>query len=108
MNRYRMAAARGRSSLEEAVQEDQDLLGEFGLGLTSLEGGLRLVFLARVRGKINPWDVNHLSLKMWGWVRPLLIELRDLRAYKAEMEREVAEAQALIAAEQVEGAVAAR
>lgn len=79
-DRYRMALARGQRAYEEAFNEDAALLASFGLRLLSVQGGVRAAVEDEVKGKrINPWDVMEINMKTWGWLRPLLIELRESR-----------------------------
>ena len=79
--RYRKARAMGKEAYEKAVREDGDLLKGFGMGLLSVENGVRLVNLKQYRGgKVNPWDVIHISPKFWAMVRPLLVELQGYRS----------------------------
>lgn len=83
MDRYRIARAKGR--FQEAVDEDANLLAGFGLGLMSVENGLRVVVKKSLRqGRINPWDVIPIHPKLWKALRPLLVELHELRAEKAK------------------------
>ena len=78
--RYKKARAMGKDYYERAVREDQDLLRSFGMGLLSVESGVRLIDLKRFQGaKINPWDAIHISPRFWALIRPLLVELKDYR-----------------------------
>jgi hypothetical protein len=77
--RYQKARALGKERFEQAVREDQDLLREFKMALLSVEGGLRIVPLAKANRKINAWDVIAMSPYLWEWLRPLLVELSRLR-----------------------------
>ncbi len=91
--RYKLARAKGKRIFQAAVEEDQKLLDGLGLGLLSVEHGLRVVLKRAVRGDhINPWDVIEVSPKFWGWLRPLLLELEELRALRDEWEEPVATA----------------
>jgi len=82
--RYKKARARGKESLRKAVEEDQELLGTFGMGLLSVDNGLRVVLKKSLRDeRINPWDVIEVNSKLWGWLRPLLVELVEHRRGKA-------------------------
>lgn len=79
-NRYRAALCKGRQAYEQAIDEDKELLLEFGLVLLSTEnGGVRAALQAELRGKdkIDPWNVIELSMKAWNWLRPLLILARN-------------------------------
>ena len=88
ISRYNLAAAKGKRYLEEAIEEDKVLLDSFGLGLLSVEEGLQLVNKKEVRGsRVNPWDVQQVSGRVWKWLRPLLVELRELREFKARTEK---------------------
>jgi len=79
-----MARTRGKQAYEGAVQEDKELLRGLGLALLSVEGGLRVTIARQVRnGRVNPWDTIQVNSKFWGWLRPLLVELRELREEKA-------------------------
>jgi hypothetical protein len=79
-DRYKLAMGRGKKEFEQAVEEDKQLLGSFGLGLLSVRNGLRVVLKKSVRGdRINPWDVIEVNARLWGWLRPLLLELYTLR-----------------------------
>jgi len=81
MDRYRLALTRGETAYHDAVEEDRDLLSQFGLGLLSVQNGLRLVSSrAANKGKINPWDVMPMSPQVWKWLRPLLLELEERRS----------------------------
>jgi hypothetical protein len=87
VDRYKLAMAQGKQSYEKAIEEDQALLGEFGMGLLSVQNGPRVVIKRLLRGdRINPWDVLQINAKLWGWLRPLLIELIQLRQEKARWE----------------------
>ena len=80
VSRYKMARAKGRQYFEEALAEDQRLLASFGLDLLSVENGLRVVRKKGLRtGRINPWDILEVNPQIWGWLRPLLLELHELR-----------------------------
>ena len=82
-DRYRMAQAKGKRHFQAAVEEDTRLLASFGLGLLSVSNGLRVVRKKSLRGdRVNPWDVIEVNARFWRWLRPLLIELHDLRAAK--------------------------
>jgi hypothetical protein len=82
-DRYKMAQAQGSKQFAKVVEEDQRLLGAFGLGLLSVNNGLRVVFKGAIRGdRVNPWDVIEVNTRLWGWLRPLLAELQDFRAAK--------------------------
>jgi hypothetical protein len=102
--RYKLARSQGRAHYEEVVKQDQGLLTGFGLGLLSVENGLRVVLNKEIRStRVNPWDVIEVKPKLWGWLRPLLEELRELRAYKARIEaRELEALEAISAAVSVE------
>lgn len=79
-NRYRQALAKGRQEYEQAIDEDKELLREFGLVLLATEnGGVRAAVQSELRGKdkIDPWNVIELSMKAWNWLRPLLILARN-------------------------------
>ena len=83
IDRYKLAQAKGKAHYERAVEEDQNLLTGFGLGLLSVSNGIRVVLKESLReSRINPWDVIEINAKLWGWLRPLLIELAELRAAK--------------------------
>jgi hypothetical protein len=78
--RYRLAQAKGKRALEEAVAEDAALLRDFGARLLSVQGGLRVAMEKELRGdKVHPWNVVSIDTKTWEWVRPLLLELRKSR-----------------------------
>lgn len=79
-NRYRAALSKGRQAYEQAIDEDKELLQEFGLMLLSTEnGGIRAAMESELRGKdkIDPWNVIELSMKAWNWLRPLLLLSRS-------------------------------
>tara|TARA_Y100000310_G_scaffold60141_1_gene55497 strand:- start:680 stop:1078 length:399 start_codon:yes stop_codon:yes gene_type:complete len=79
--RYKKARALGKDFFQRAVEEDQELLGALGLGLLSVDNGLRVILKDSIRGeRVNPWDVIEVSPRLWGWLRPLLLELMKLRA----------------------------
>lgn len=89
ISRYNLAAAKGKRYLEEAIAEDKALLETFDLGLLSVEEGLHFVSKKEVRGsRVNPWDVQQISGRVWKWLRPLLVELKELREYRDRMEKE--------------------
>ena len=80
VDRYKLARAKGQQHYEAAVEEDQVLLGEFGLGLLSVRNGPRVVLQKALRGeRVNPWDVIQINAKLWGLLRPLLVELSAYR-----------------------------
>ena len=82
MDRYRMARAQGK--YQQVVQEDSDLLEGFGLGLLSVNSGLRVVVKKSLReGRVHPWDVIPVHPKLWRWLRPLLVELAEFRQQQA-------------------------
>lgn len=78
LSRYKTALAKGREAYEKVVEEDQRLFEVFGLTLLSVEPGVRVCPSAK-RKKINPWDVIQIESKLWVWLRPLLVELVELR-----------------------------
>lgn len=79
-SRYRKALALGQGRFEEAVEEDETLLSEFGLRLLSVEGGLSAALESEVKGgKVHPWHIAEINAKTWGWLRPLLLELSKSR-----------------------------
>ena len=83
-DRYKMAMGIGKQAYAEAVEEDQTLLEGFGLGLLSVDNGVRVVVKKLIRSeRINPWDVIQVNAKLWGWLRPLLAELADRRRQEA-------------------------
>lgn len=78
MQRYRVALALGRKEYEEAINEDAQLLDYFGLRLLSVEECVRAAVKNEVRGKkINPWNVIEINGRVWDWMRPLLVKLRE-------------------------------
>ena len=78
--RYKLARAMGKRALDEALREDTILLSDFGLQLLSVESGVRAAKKDEVKeGRVNPWNVVGIDSKAWGWLRPLLKELQDLR-----------------------------
>jgi len=78
--RYKLARAMGKGALDEALKEDSILLSDFGLQLLSVESGIRAAKKDEVKsGRVNPWNVVGIDSKTWGWLRPLLKELHDLR-----------------------------
>lgn len=78
--RYRVARAMGQSAFDRAVQEDQELLDEFGLKLLFVDPGVRAAIKSELReNRINPWNVIEIDGKTWKWLRPLLLELREAR-----------------------------
>jgi len=80
IDRYKMARANGERVYEAAVQEDRRLLRELGATLLSVDNGPRIVVEKWMRGdRVNPWDVIQVNAKLWGWLRPLLVELIELR-----------------------------
>lgn len=80
-DRYRMAQAKGKRHFQAVVEEDTRLLASFGLGLLSVNNGLRVVVKKSLRGdRVNPWDVIEVNARFWRWLRPLLVELSELRA----------------------------
>ena len=79
MDRYKVARAQGK--YHQVVEEDGALLGEFGLGLISVDNGLRVAVKKSLRGgHINPWDVLPIHPALWKVLQPLLVELRTRRA----------------------------
>jgi len=81
VDRYKVARAQGK--YQQVVEEDNTLLQEFGLGLLSVDSGLRVVVKKSLRdGHIHPWDVIPVHPKLWGWLRPLLVELAEFRRAK--------------------------
>lgn len=79
-SRYRLALAMGQDKFEKVVREDEELMQEFGLRLLSVEGGMSAALESEVKGgKVHPWHVVEISSKTWGWLRPLLLELREAR-----------------------------
>ena len=75
-SRYRMAQAMG--TYEEVVREDENLLAGFGLRLLSVQCGIRAAVEDELKGgRVNPWNVLTIDEKTWGWMRPLLVRLRD-------------------------------
>jgi len=79
-HRYRMAQAKGKRALEEAVAEDAELLRAFGARLLSAQGGLRVAMEKELRGEhVHPWNIVLIDSKTWEWIRPLLLELRRSR-----------------------------
>lgn len=94
--RYKKARAKGREFFQAAVEEDQELLAEFGMILLSVDSGLRIAVKKSLRGKkINPWDAIEMSSRIWGWLRPLLVELAEYRKLKATASAEGSEGSAL-------------
>lgn len=80
-NRYHMALARGTEDYEVAIEEDAQLLKEFGLRLMGVQGGITAAVEAEIKkGKINPWNVLEINSKTWEHLRPLLLELRHARS----------------------------
>lgn len=81
MNRYKIARARSPERLQELLQQDADLLSDFGMTLTAIDGGLSIVPTEVVtnRKRINPWDMLNVSMGLWEWLLPLLEELRVRR-----------------------------
>ena len=93
ISRYNLAAAQGKRHLEAVIEEDKILLDSFGLGLLSVENELSLISKKEVRGtRVNPWDVQKVSGRVWKWLRPLLVELKELREFRARVEQERAAA----------------
>ncbi len=81
VDRYKLARAKGKQHFQAAVEADQELLARFGVGLLSVDNGMRIVFKKALRqDRVNPWDVIHLTPKLWGWLRPLLAELQEFRS----------------------------
>lgn len=81
MNRYKIALAQGRRAYEEAIEEDKELLAYYGFVLLSCDSGICMVRQDRIRkGKVHPWNTMTIESKVWAWLRPLLIELREARA----------------------------
>ena len=88
--RYRVARARGQAHYEAIVETDRELLGAFGAGLLSAGGGVRVFMKAGIRnGRVNPWDVIEVGPKVWDFIRPILIEVKELRAWKKERLRSI-------------------
>jgi hypothetical protein len=80
MNRYRVALALGRDAYEAAVNEDVKLLENFGLKLLSVDECVRAAVISELRGNtVHPWNVIEISTKVWDWLRPLLLQLRELK-----------------------------
>lgn len=79
-SRYRAARALGRDEYNRVVKEDTELLDAFGLRLLHADSGIRAAVKTEVKGaKIHPWNVVEIDGKVWGWLRPLLVELRESR-----------------------------
>jgi hypothetical protein len=87
-NRYRIALAMGRDAYKAAVDEDAELLEYYGMKLLSVEDSVRAAVNSELRGSkvIHPWNVVEISMKVWNWVRPLLVRLRDLEEDPAEVD----------------------
>ena len=84
ISRYMKARAQGKEEYTRVLEEDQRLLDTFGVGLLSAENSLRVVIKKKLRGsRINPWDVIEVGPALWEWLRPLLVELRELRTLDA-------------------------
>lgn len=82
LDRYKVARAQGK--YHQIVEEDKALLHEFGLGLISVDNGLRVAVKKSLRdGHINPWDVLPIHPDLWKVLRPLLAELRTFRASRS-------------------------
>lgn len=80
-NRYRRARALGTEAFESQVEEDKQLLSEFGLRLLDVSGGLTVAFEGELKGaKINPWNCTTIDGKLFEWMQPLLEELVSCRA----------------------------
>ncbi len=79
--RYRIARAMGRREFEAAVEEDQELLAQFGARLMSVQGGVRAALECELKsdGKVHPWNLVGVDEKTWEWLRPLLVELAGHR-----------------------------
>jgi hypothetical protein len=77
--RYLVAQAMGKAELAEAVREDAELLGKFGLRLLSVDGGVRAAIESELKqnrrgeDQINPWNVLTIDNKTWRWLRPILM-----------------------------------
>jgi hypothetical protein len=83
--RYKVARARGQAQYDAVVEEDRQLLETFGAGLLSTGGGVRVYLKAAIRNeRINPWDVIEIGPKVWSLIRPVMAEVKELRAWKAE------------------------
>lgn len=84
MDRYRLARAKG--DYDDVVKEDAELLGEFGIGLISIDNGLRVVEKKSLRdNRVDPWNIIPVHPKLWRLLRPLLSELRDYRQEKKKI-----------------------
>ena len=80
-SRYHVARARGRAHYEKAIDDDRELLEEFGARLLSVHSGLRIALEGELRGeKVHPWNVLSIDSKTWEWLRPLLRELSAQRS----------------------------
>lgn len=78
--RYSVAKAMGEEAFKQAVDEDEELLREFGLKLLSVDCGVQAAAAKEVKGgRVNPWSVIHFGGKEWNFVRALLLELKQLR-----------------------------
>lgn len=79
MMRYRRALAMGRDAYRQALDEDAELLGSFGLRLLVVDTTLTVAVEDELDGKhIHPWNTFEINGRVWGWLRPLLVRLREL------------------------------
>lgn len=78
MNRYHAAMATGgRQAYEAAIDEDVELLKHYGLRLTSVDGCIRAAVVSELKGKqVHPWNMVEISMKVWCWLRPILVRAR--------------------------------
>lgn len=87
MSRYKLARAMGQQHYDEAIREDEELLREFGLRLLSVQGGLSTARIDETgeKGRIHPWDILNIDARTWKWLRPILIQARELQLQQAPL-----------------------
>ena len=83
MMRYASARAKSKERYREVLKEDSDLLEQYGLKLLCVQGGLTVALIedieydAQDRPVLHPWHRIEIHGRVWKWLRPLLIRLRD-------------------------------
>lgn len=91
MMRYAAARAQGKERYRQVLKEDADLLEQYGLKLLCVQGGLTVARIEDVeydkggRPRLHPWHRIEINEKVWKWVRPLLLKLREFEASTEEV-----------------------
>ncbi len=83
MNRLKAVVGSGTAALRKVVEEDTELLAHFGFRVLSYDlHGVRGCLVSEVgnRKKIDPWHLIELDPKVWGWLHPLLVAARGVKA----------------------------